>query len=136
VGLVVGLVAAAVLGGIGALHVSWARGGCWPYADEGDFRLKLLPPGAPSPGAGATWAVAALLTVAAVLVAGSALGAGHWVFVAGSYGVVGVLALRGVGGLVVSGMIKPRSPFARMDRRLYSPLCVALAVGALLALGA
>jgi len=133
VSLVVGLSAAAALFAIGLLHVHWALGGHWPYADSGDFKSKLLPQGAPQPGPAATWAVVVLLAVAATLVSASAVGLEHRIFALGTLGVAGVLALRGIGGLLLSGIFRRGSTFAGYDRRVYAPLCVGLSIGALIA---
>lgn len=123
--------AAAGLGAIGALHVVWATGSPWPM---GDRRLltdaAVGSDGDQPPPPAACLAVAALLAAAAALVDGrpralpglSRLGAG---------GVVAVLATRGALGL--AGRTDALSPgsvserFRRLDRRVYSPLCLSLA---------
>lgn len=86
----------------------------------------------PSPAA--CMAVAGLLGTAACLVAGRPHGAPA-VSRLGAGGVVAVLAIRG--GLGVAGRTDLLSPgsvserFRRLDRRVYSPLCLSLAALAL-----
>jgi hypothetical protein len=48
-----------------------------------------------------------------------------WAPVVGTAGVAAVLLLRGAGGLAVSS--RRSTEFARLDLRVYSPLCLTLA---------
>jgi Protein of unknown function (DUF3995) len=90
------------------------------------------------PSAAACLAVAGLLTTAAALVDGHPRSAPALSRI-GSAGVVAVLATRGGLGLarrtdlVSSGSTSER--FRRLDRRIYSPFCLALAALALPAVG-
>ncbi|MEM8905064.1 MAG: DUF3995 domain-containing protein [Actinomycetota bacterium] len=125
-GVTAGLIAAAILLAVAGLHVHWAQGGPWPAHDQRELVELVAPPGGTHIPPGPTYVVAALLMTAAVLVATAPLTEATLVSL-GAFGVAGVLAVRGVGGLVVSGLLRRRSRFARLDRRWYSPLCLGLA---------
>ena len=134
---VVGSLLALALLGIGLLHVVWTVS-TWPLADRDDFaRLVVGVPVDQLPSPVMTAAVAAALVVAAMLVGAQArmLPAGPIparVLRAGVVLVAVVLLLRGGGGLVadLAGMDLGPRDFARMDRIVYSPLCVALGLAA------
>lgn len=131
---VVGLAGALVLLLIAAVHVYWAEGGSWPGSERAELPELVIGPGQPPPPRLASWAVAALLLAASVLLTAAAVGSELWVVRAGSLTVAAVLALRGAGGLVVSGLLRRSSRFAALDRTVYSPLCLGLAVAAMAAL--
>ncbi len=126
-GLPAGLTAALVLLAIAALHGYWAEGGRWPGRDGRELAERVIGPDMPPPPRYASWIVATLLLAAAVLVGLRALSVENWIVTAGTITTVAVLAVRGVGGLVWSGLVKRGSTFARLDRRIYSPLCLSLA---------
>jgi hypothetical protein len=122
-----------VLGGLAAIHVYWAFGG-----RRG--RSGAIPEleGKPlfRPGVAATLGVAVLLAVAGALVLERA---GHGpgvvsptVSLWGTWGVAIALMGRAVGDFSYVGFFKRRATtaFARLDTRLYSPLALALGVGA------
>lgn len=126
---------------LAALHGWWALGGVWPGTDADSLHRMVVggPRGMRGPGPGATWLVAAALVVAAATVLD---GAGlvqlpvprGWSRLAGLAGAA-VLALRGLEGFVDT-RLRPRtvgSPFARLNVRLYSPLCLLLALCTVLA---
>lgn len=133
----VGLVVAAVLAATGALHVLWTFS-TWPLPDQESFARTVVgvePSQSPSPGA--TLAVAAALFAAAYLVA---VGSGvvtevgpAWAHRAGEWTVSIVLLFRGGGGLlsdVIAMVGRDSTTFTRWDIVVYSPLCVALGLGA------
>jgi hypothetical protein len=124
---------ATALAGIGLLHVAWGCGSSFPFRTRTDLADAVVGTQAvPSPAACA--AVAGLLFAASALVAdvpvcpSSLRRAGRRV-------VAGVLTARGVVGITGrTEMLSPGSTSPRfriLDRRVYSPLCIALAVGAL-----
>jgi hypothetical protein len=129
----VALSVSTVLAGLSGLHVYWAFGG-----QRG--RTGAIPEvdGKPlfRPGVAGTLAVAILLAVAGMLVLErAALGPGIvpptaslW----GTWGVAIALVGRAVGDFNYVGFFKRRrtTAFARLDSRLYSPLVLALGVGA------
>jgi len=123
---------ALVLAAIAGLHFAWARGSSFPFADRDALADSVVGAEAvPSPGACLT--IASLLTIATALVAGAPIGPPRLRRL-GVATVAGVLTVRGVAGfagrtdVLSPGSTSPK--FRRLDRALYSPLCIALAVGA------
>ena len=124
---------AVTLAAIGALHVAWGLGSSFPFRDRATLAARVVG-NDEVPGPGASFAVAGLLTVAAALVADvTPLPAP--IRRVGVGGVAAVLATRaafgfsGMTGRLVPGSDSPR--FVALDRRVFSPLCTALAAGAL-----
>lgn len=136
----VGAATGLALAGIGALHVAWARGlTAWPGRDVADLARTVVG-GERFPSTAATMAVAGLCVTAGAGVAArasSATGPTRTLSHVASRTVAGVLAARGFGGLIVSGLgLAATTPaFRRNDLVVYSPLCLALAAGALTAGG-
>ena len=136
------LAAAGVLAALSLLHLYWAGGGRWPGHDEASLARTVVgdPHSARMPGPVACIAVAVALALAASLplavqgLAAVPVGAGTLRVL--TLLAAGVFALRGVGGFFEARFRRgqPVEPFHGLNRRLYSPLCVALA--ALLALAA
>ncbi|HEX2577317.1 MAG TPA: DUF3995 domain-containing protein [Aquihabitans sp.] len=124
-----GYLASAVLAGIAALHVAWGRGSSFPYADRDEVAAKVVGSSAVPPPA-ACYAVAGALVVASGLAADVPVGPPALRRM-GRAGVATVLGVRGVLGR--AGRTDVASPgsdgaaFRRLDRRIYSPLCLALA---------
>jgi hypothetical protein len=127
--------AAVGLGAIGALHLLWAAGASWPLADRSELADAVIGrAGGGVPPPSACVAVAGALTVASGLVGGHPAvdprlrraGARATVAV---LGVRGSLGLLGRTDLLSPGSASPR--FRRLDRRIYSPLCLTLAALAL-----
>ena len=126
---------AAVVGLVGAaaVHVYWAAGGTWPGSDRSDLARKVVGDTDDFPSTAATLAVVALLPGAA-LVVGAATGLRPLPFpdrlVRGAaWAVVAVLFLRGVVGLVLSGVRQAGGrgkPFSIRDVLIYSPLTLIL----------
>ena len=129
-----GLSAGVALLLIGGLHGYWAEGGRWPGRTDDELAEMVIGPGMAPPPKGASWVVAALLVGGAVLVLFAGFGSGAWIVRVGTVSVAAVLALRGLAGLVWSAVIRRASTFARLDRRYYSPLCLVVALSALVAL--
>ncbi|ARF80606.1 DUF3995 domain-containing protein [Kitasatospora aureofaciens] len=131
---VVGGAVSAALAVTGALHAVWAVTP-WPLRTPEEFADAVVGTGRGVPPAGACLAVAGALGAASYLV-----GAEAGVLPAvGSPGLrrsgvrvaAGVLLARGVAGPVVFGRVGERTErFRRLNVRYYSPLCVALGVGA------
>ncbi len=111
---------------VATIHANWARGSAWPARDERTLAQAVI-------GHEAMPSAPACLTVAALLLAGAALVAGRprgWPRLQrlGAAGVAATLAGRGLIG--VAGLMpqeRTSSTFARWNRHLYSPLCLALA---------
>lgn len=114
-----------------ALHMAWGLRIPIPGVDSEDMAEAVVGVG-DVPGPGACFAVAGTLATAAALVAGVAplppalMGLGR-VGVLLGLGGRGVLGLTGHTDLVAPGELTER--FRRWDRRLYTPLCLALAAG-------
>lgn len=102
---------------LGAVHVYWGLGGLWPGRDSrslADFVIGREPMPGPR----------ACIVVAAVLVLGPLLAPGPMA--------LGLL-LRGAGGYV-DHLLRPEivgSRYEKLNRILYSPLCLLLALGLL-----
>jgi hypothetical protein len=133
---VIGAAVVVALGMIAVLHACWAYSS-WPLASRRDFAEVVVgrPSGVlPNGFAALSVAVAVLLAAAAYLVAARAgllsSGLPAWMVAAGTTTVAAVLLVSGVGGLIQSGFGLGDSPerYRRLDLRLYSPLCLALAV--------
>lgn len=120
-----------MLFGLATLHVYWGLGGAWPARDERGLVEMVVgdTPDMKMPGLFACLVVTALLTLAA-LAPLSALGWFALPFARlMTWGAAAVLALRGIGGLFET-RFRPQivgRPYARLNVRLYSPLCLALA---------
>ncbi len=118
--------------GIGALHAMWGRGSTFPFTSRGELNDRVTGRDA-TPSAGACYAVAGLLTAAGALVAGlpaprSRLRRLGVCTVSVTLGTRAALGFSGKTEFVSPGSVSPR--FRRMDKRYFSPLCAALAVGA------
>jgi hypothetical protein len=122
---------AATLAAIGGLHVAWGRGSSFPFATERELSDAVVGSDA-VPSAGACYTVAAALFAASALVADAPI-APRRVSRLGRRVVGAVLAVRGVAGLLGrTDVLSPGSAsarFRRLDRRYFSPLCLALAAG-------
>jgi hypothetical protein len=123
---------AGTLFGVAALHAAWGAGKSFPFRDR-EHLADAVVGNAAVPPAPACYAVAGALTAAAALVQG--FPAGHPTLRrVGLLGVAVVLGGRGVLGLTGrTDLVSPArtsARFRRLDRNLYSPLCLALASGA------
>ncbi|MGW6441497.1 DUF3995 domain-containing protein [Lentzea sp. NPDC055074] len=123
------LLTSAVLLAVGVLHVVWTFSP-WPLRTREEFARRVVDvPVDKLPTPGMTLVVALLLVVAGYLVVGEAallaVPGPAWLPAVGTGVVAAVLLLRGAAGLVMS--FRRDTEFARLDRRYYSPLCLALA---------
>lgn len=125
-----GLLGAAGVGAACAVHAAWGVGSTWPV-NTSDQLADLVVGKRPMPGASQCAAVATLLGGATLVTAVGALGGPGPVPALArraSSVAAGTLLTRGVGGLVAEavgvGDVAPE--FRRWNRRLYSPLCIAL----------
>jgi hypothetical protein len=126
---------ARVLLALAGLHVAWGMGSAVPFDDRDDLAEAVI--GRRSvPAPAACYAVAAALGVSSCLVA-DVLPVAVRVRRTGLLGLGGVLGLRGTLGLIGrTDIVSPGSVserFRRLDRRVYSPLCLLLATGAFVA---
>lgn len=124
-----------ILASVAALHVIWAFGKSWPTQDRKALARTVI--GVQSeqmPPAGVTLVVAGLIF---------AVGCLPWVWLSVlpfpisrtlaevfMWAAVAVFALRGAATYTFYAKIhEPIEPFARLNRRYFSPLCLALAAG-------
>ena len=122
---------ATALAALAGLHAAWGAGSSWPLRDRAALAEAVA--GRKSmPGPVACFGVATALGAAAVLVSGRPRRRPTLVRI-GAVGVAGVLGTRGAVGLAGrTEMLSPGSnaaTFQRLDRWVYSPLCLALAAG-------
>lgn len=130
-----GLGLAALFAGLGLLHLSWVMGG---HVGNAASIPTVNGQWAFTPTPGATVLVAGALFAAMLVVLGqiglwgNALPAG--VFQAGTWGLGVVFGFRAIGEFRLVGFFKRvnDTPFAWWDTRLYSPLCLAIALSAFL----
>jgi hypothetical protein len=117
------------LAGLAGLHAAWAAGSSWPFASRAELADAVV--GTPDvPGPVACLAVSAALGTAAAFADGWP--ARHQALRrTGVAGAATVLAMRGGLGLagrtdvIAPGSVSAR--FRRLDRTVYSPLCLLLA---------
>jgi hypothetical protein len=127
---VLGIGAAVVFVAIAALHVYWALGG-----RSGTVAVIPTVDGQPTfaPSTVATWIVAFLLALSALLLVGGVAGwEPEWVFRIGCAGLSVAMLARAVGDFRQVGFFKRihDTEFARNDTRYFSPLCLGLSVAA------
>ncbi|AUT49699.1 DUF3995 domain-containing protein [Achromobacter sp. AONIH1] len=122
---------------LGLWHLYWAAGGKLAHGAAIPTRQDGSPLFRPS--AAGTAAVGTALLACAALVAFNAgllpaIGAARWTRWAGAALALGLL-VRAIGDFGYVGFFKRKggNPFARLDTRVYSPLCLLLAAGTLAA---
>jgi hypothetical protein len=119
---------------LAGLHVAWGLGSALPFRDRADLADAVIG-GREVPGSAACFAVAGALGAGAALVSG--VGVAGALRRTGLLGLAAVLGLRGaLGVLGRTDVVSPGSTsarFRRLDRRVYAPLCLGLAGGALTA---
>jgi hypothetical protein len=128
-------VASVGLAAIAGVHVAWAAGSSWPLGDHSELAEAVVGrPGGEVPPPSACLAVAGALTLASGLIGGRPP-VDPLLRRTGARAVVAVLILRGSLGLAGrTDIVSPGSTslrFRRLDRRVYSPLCLGLAALAL-----
>ncbi|WP_152544945.1 DUF3995 domain-containing protein [Deinococcus phoenicis] len=119
----------ALLVALSGLHVYWGLGGVWPGHDPRSLAC-LVVGGAedgrlPTPLACFGVAVALLLAAAALHFAAAGGAFGGLARVA-AFGVAGVFLLRGALGYVLPALTHTGKAFDRLNRLIYSPLCLVL----------
>lgn len=124
--------ATAGLGSIAAVHVAWGRGSTFPFRSRHDLNDHVVGRQV-TPSPAACNAVAGLLAIAAVSVDRAARSSSTTakLAAAGCGAVLMSRAALGFAGrtdLAVPGSTS--AAFRRNDRRIFAPLCAALAVGA------
>ena len=129
----VALIVASVLLFLSGLHVYWSFGGLWGSAavvpTKANSNAQLFEP---SPFATLVVALALLTAALVVLLRAEIfpLPLPSWTAQIGAWVIAAVFLLRATGDFRYVGFFKKvrNTAFARMDSRLYSPLCLALAL--------
>lgn len=133
--LLAGLVAG-VLFLLAAVHLYWGFGGRWPGHDEASMVEHVVgrTRGMKAPSLAASVAVALALAVGGGLVLASGLPSSPlapWLKI-GRWGLFVVFAGRGLATYVPPVFrYAEGTPFWRLNRRAYGPLCLAIALGIL-----
>jgi hypothetical protein len=119
---------------IAALHAYWGIGGVWPGTDRASCARAVVGFNNLMPSPAACFAVAIVILVTLLV----ALALGGWfatpldrIRLSGMALLIGLGFLaRGVAGYTPWWRrLTPEQPFARLDTRFYSPLCLALGAG-------
>jgi hypothetical protein len=125
-----------VLLAIAALHAYWGLGGFWPGTDAASCARTVggFPKAASMPGPAACFAVAGALSIAALVAVGQGglldLPVPSSLLSLASVGAALVFLGRGIAGFTPAWRRHtPEQPFARLDVRYYSPLCLAIGSG-------
>ncbi|MFD1730238.1 DUF3995 domain-containing protein [Deinococcus malanensis] len=119
----------AVLVLTGVLHVAWGTGAVWPGRDAQDLAQKVV--GGPQvdrmPSPLACYAVAGALLVASAALVMTLVPSDFQPLVRlAGFMVAGVFLLRGVLGYALPTQAYSGQDFVRLNRVMYSPLCLAL----------
>lgn len=130
-----GVAVPAVLAVTAVIHAAWAYGWRWPGGSDSALAERVVGPDAALPSAAMTWAVAALILVAGMLVRAAAVGTSAIARV-GAWGVGAVLFLRGALYIPVDLAGGMDDIYERLDLAIYSPLCLLLGAGAMVVAGA
>lgn len=129
------LILAAALFALAGIHLYWGLGGRWPGHDEASMVEHVVgrTRGMRAPGLAASAAVALALAAGGVLVLAT-LTPTPWDpwLKAARWGLFAVFAGRGL-ATYASPVFRyaEGTPFARLNRRAYGPLCLAIALGIL-----
>jgi hypothetical protein len=129
--IVLAMVLTVVLAAIATLHAYWGLGGVWPGRDAADCARRTggFRGARTMPGPAACFAVAAALAIAALIPILLIWQFGMLAMLAG-LGVALVFLGRGIAGFTPAWrQLTPEEPFATLDVRYYSPLCLAIGAG-------
>lgn len=134
--MLLAVILAATLFALAGVHLYWAFGGRWPGHDERSLVEHVVgrTAGMRAPGPLACAAVAAALAVSGLLALGAVAPPSplsNWLWVA-RWPLVAVFGLRGLATYVPAVFrYAEGTPFERLNRRAYGPLCLAIALGLL-----
>ncbi|KCZ94192.1 DUF3995 domain-containing protein [Hyphomonas johnsonii] len=127
---------AALLAVIGLVHLAWAFGSTFPYANEQALARAVVGRRGITrmPSMAASAFVAACLLGAAVwaLMLGRVvvLPVSTWLLLPGGLALSGIFLFRGIIGVMPAfERALPEQPFLSLNRRIYSPLCVLIGIG-------
>jgi hypothetical protein len=121
------------LGALALLHAAWGWGSSFPFHDRAELADAII--GRPTvPSSRACFVVASLLTTGAATVL-NLVPMPPWFRRGALATMAAVLALRSVAGFSANTSRLSKGSdsvrFRRLDRQLYSPLCLLLAIGSL-----
>ena len=122
-----------VLLALAAIHAYWACGGRWPGHDEASLVERVVgrTSGMRAPSPASCIAVAAALASSVGLVFFKTLAVAPRPFgglvSVGFWGAAFVFLARGVAGFTPAFRYAEGTPFYRLNRRYYSPLCLLIA---------
>lgn len=125
-----GIVVPAALGAVAAIHAAWALGWRWPGGTDEALAERVVGAGAEFPPEPLVWAVAAGVGAAATVVAAVGAGRRERFLPAAAWCVAGLLIARGALSIPIDLISGLDSTYAQLDLALYSPLCIALGLGA------
>jgi Protein of unknown function (DUF3995) len=118
------------LAAIAAIHAAWALGWRWPGHDDQSLAERVVGAGAELPPEPVVWLVTGLLGVAGGVVAAVGAGRREQFVRAAAWSVAAVLLVRGAAYIPVDLIGDLESEYARLDLAIYSPLSLALGLGA------
>jgi hypothetical protein len=133
----ISLILIVVLVALAALHAWWGVGGHWPGHDERSLVAMVVGRTHSMPGPVSCMLVASALLAAAGIVAlqGHVIsidfgGLGQKLVQIGFWCVCAVFSLRGLAGFIPPVFAYAQgTPFARLNRVFYSPLCLLIGAG-------
>jgi hypothetical protein len=132
----ISLILIVVLVALAALHAWWGVGGRWPGHDERSLVALVVGRTHSMPGPTSCMLVASALFAAAGIVALQAQsisvdfgGLGEKFVQTGFWCVCAVFSLRGLAGFTAVFAYAQGTPFARLNRVFYSPLCLVIGAG-------
>ena len=118
---------------IAGVHIYWAHGGLWPGVDRQDLIDRVYGGGDKFPPPFACYVVAIILALFGLipLLKRDMLPAPNsmmtWLDLC-HYGVMGIFAIRGIGGYFLYRGDRWSSTFVRLNNTIYNPLCIAIAL--------
>lgn len=132
-----GVALSATLAAIAALHLAWAARLWWPVREEAALARAVTGFRGMDhmPGVVASLAVAAAVFACLLLAADMSYARGltrlpAWIVLVASACAGLVFLGRGIAGFTAFwARLTPEEPFRTLDRRYYSPLCIAIGVG-------
>jgi hypothetical protein len=124
-----------VLAAVAAIHVGWGLGMRWPRETEAELVRTVIGHKRDTMPSSSQCYLAALAifipgVIALVLARLVQTPLPPWLVLLAGVGAALVFGGRGIAGYVPAWRARhPREPFASLDRRYYSPLCLLLAAG-------
>lgn len=125
----------AALAALSLLHLAWAAGWRQPGGSDHAWAESVVGHNAEVPSAAALWSMPVALAVAAWMVAAASRPQAPRLVRCGGLVVAAVLLARGVTVIPIDLANGLEHRFDRLDLALYSPLCLVLGAGALIAIG-